>query len=224
VRPIVRPTSGTPQVAEQRLNAAGFQTARNPVESTPQNFDRVVAMNPAGQAAQGTTIRLDVGAGPAGVEVPNLLGLDRVRAQATLQQVGLVLSGDQHEQVVQDDNGVGRVLIQDPPAGRRLARGKSVTITVGVRDTQLQMLDLRGQTPTQALNTMRKLGWTGTLKQLFTEVNDANQVGVIVSQDVPPGTGFAHDQTITITVGRSSTTTSTTTSGVFGTPGSTGPG
>ncbi|MBV9161662.1 MAG: Stk1 family PASTA domain-containing Ser/Thr kinase [Pseudonocardiales bacterium] len=282
---------GQPVVtAEQTLNAAGFQTERHPVESTPQDLDRVVAMNPAGQAVRGTTIRLDVGAGPAEVEVPNLLGLDRGQAQASLQQVGLVLSPDQRQQVVQDDKDVGRVLVQDPPAGRRLAKGKSVIITVGVppetvgvpdvvgtnidqaqrniavahltaqiqevdsaalkgqvlkqspaggtsvkagatvtltvsRGNQLQMPDLRGQTFTQAQNTLRKLGWIGTLKEVFASVDDPTQAGVIVTQDVPPGTGFARDQTITVTVGRNNATTSTTTSsGVFGTPGFSGGG
>jgi serine/threonine-protein kinase len=271
--------------AEQRLIGAGFQTERHLVESEPQNLDRVVDMNPKGQAVRGTTIRLEVGAGPAEVEVPNLLGLDRVQAQASLQQVGLVLSPDQRTQVVQDDKDVGRVLVQDPPAGRRLTKGKLVVITVGVppetvfvpdvvgtnidqaqrnitgapltaqvqevdstapkgqvlkqnpaggtrvkagttvaltvsRGNQLQMPDLRGQTPAQAQNALRRLGWVGTLRQVFTPVNDANQVGLIVSQDVPVGNGFARDQTITITVGQNDATTSTTTSSsVFDTPG-----
>ncbi|MDT7594857.1 MAG: eukaryotic-like serine/threonine-protein kinase [Pseudonocardiales bacterium] len=268
--------------AEQSLNAAGFQTERHPVESTPQDLDRVVAMSPVGQAVRGTTVRLDVGAGPAEVEVPNLLGLDRVQAQASLQQVGLVLSPDQGTQVAEDDKDIGRVLVQDPAAGGRLAKGKAVAITVGVapetvgvpdvvgtnidqaqrnivvahltaavqdvdstapkgqvlrqnpgggntvkagatvtltvsRGNQIQMPDLRGQTPTQAQNALRKLGWTGTLKQVFTPVEDAAQVGFIVAQDVPVGTGFARDQTITITVGQSNAATSTTTTGgIFG--------
>jgi serine/threonine-protein kinase len=268
---------GQPVVqAEQTLNAAGFQTERHPVESTPQDLDRVVAMNPTGQAVRGSTVRLDIGAGPAEVEVPNLLGLDRVQAQASLQQVGLLLSPDQRQQVVQDDNDVGRVIAQDPPAGRRLTKGKSVVITVGVppetvgvpdvigtnieqaqrniavahltaqiqevdsaapkgqvlkqnpaggtnvkagstvtltvsRGNQLQMPELRGQSPDQALVTLKKLGWTGTLRQVFTPVNDPNQAGVIVAQDVPPGAGFARDQTITVTVGRETNPTSTTT-------------
>ncbi|HZA18865.1 MAG TPA: Stk1 family PASTA domain-containing Ser/Thr kinase [Pseudonocardiaceae bacterium] len=268
---------GQPVVpAEQTLNAAGFQTERRPVESTPQDLDRVVAMSPAGEALPGSTIRLDVGAGPAEVEVPNLLGLDRVQAQASLQQVGLVLSPDQRQQVVQDDNDIGRVLVQDPPAGQRLAKAKSVIITVGVppetvvvpdvvgtnidqaqrniagarltpqlqevdsaapkgqvlkqnpaggtevkvdttvaltvsRGNQLQMPELRGQTPNQALNTLRNLGWTGTLKQATTSTNDPNLVGRVLDQDVPADTGFARDQTITITVGQNRATSTTTT-------------
>jgi eukaryotic-like serine/threonine-protein kinase len=272
--------------AEQALNAAGFQTERHPVESTPQDLERVVAMNPTGQAVKGTTVRLDIGAGPAEVEVPNLLGLDRVQAQSSLQQVGLALSPDQRQQVVQDDKDVGRVQVQDPPAGRRLAKGKSVVITVGVppeafgvpdvvgtnveqaqrniavahltaqvqevdsavqrgqvlkqnpaggttvkagstvtltvsRGNQAQMPNLRGLTSAQALATLQKLGWTGTLHETFAQVNDPNQAGLIVAQDVPPGTGFTRDQTITVTVGRDNTTTSTTTtsSPIFETPG-----
>jgi serine/threonine-protein kinase len=284
---------GEPVVqAEQTLNFAGFQTERSPVESTVENVDRVVRMTPAAgqQAARGTTIRLDVGAGPAEVEVPNLLGLDRVQAQASLQQVGLVLSPDQRQQVVQDDKDIGRVQLQDPPAGRRLAKGKLVTITVGVppetvgvpdvvgtnidqaqrnimvahltaqiqevdsavqkgqvlrqspaggatvkagttvtlivsRGNQLPMPSLRGQTPAQALTTLQKLGWAGTLRQIFVPVDNANQVGLIVKQDVPPGTGFTRDQTITVSVGQENTPTSTSTTSPFiETPGFDGNG
>jgi beta-lactam-binding protein with PASTA domain/tRNA A-37 threonylcarbamoyl transferase component Bud32 len=283
---------GQPVVsAEQTLNGRGFQTERHPVESTPQDLDRVVAMSPSGQALPGTTIRLDVGAGPAEVEVPNLLGLDRNQAAASLQQVGLVLSPDQGTQVAQDDKDIDRVLGQNPTAGGRLAKGKSVVITVGVapatvgvpdvvgtsidqaqrnivvahltpavqeidgtaqkgqvlkqsptggtsvkagstvtltvsRGNQLKMPDLRGQTPAQAQATLQKVGWAGTLKEVFAPVEDAAQVGLIVTQDVPAGTGFARAQTITVTVGQNNATTSTTTtSGIFGeTPGFPGPG
>ncbi|MDQ4021595.1 MAG: Stk1 family PASTA domain-containing Ser/Thr kinase [Actinomycetota bacterium] len=266
---------GQPVVpAEQTLNAAGFQTERRPVESTPENLDRVVAMNPSGEAVQGATIRLDVGAGPAEAEVPNLLGLDRAQAQASLQQVGLVLSPDQRQQVVQDDNDINRVLVQDPPAGQRLTKGKSVIITVGVppetvavpdvvgtnidqaqrnisgarltpqiqevdsvaakgqilkqepaggaevkagtpvtltvsRGNQLEMPDLQGQTPSQAQSTLQRLGWTGTLKVATAPANDSDLVGRILDQDVPAGTGFARDQTITVTVGQSSASSTT---------------
>jgi serine/threonine-protein kinase len=277
-RPIALPNViGQPVVnAEQQLNADGFQTERRLVESLPQDLDRVVNMSPAGEALPGATIRLDVGTGPAEVEVPNLLGLDRVQAQASLQQVGLVLSPDQRQQVVQDEAGVDRVRAQDPPAGRRLTKGKSVIITVGVppatvpvpdvvgtnidqaqrnitgnsltvqiqevdstapegqvlkqnpaggtavkagtqvvltvsRGNQLQMPDLRGQTLDQAKNTLQRLGFAGTLRQLSVPVNDPDQVGIIVAQDVPAGSGFARDQTITITVGTRAGTSSTTT-------------
>ncbi len=294
-KPVALPNViGQPVVpAEQSLNAAGFQTERRLVESTPENLERVVAMNPAGQAVPGTTIRLDVGTGPAEVEVPNLLGLDRTQAQASLQERGLVLSPDQRQQVVQDDNDIGRVLVQDPPAGRRLTKGTSVIITVGVppetvvvpdvvgtnvdqaqrnitgaqltpqvqevdsvapkgqilrqdpaggtevkvgtpvaltvsRGNQLEMPELRGQTPNQAQAILRRLGWTGTLKLVTAPANDSNLVGRVLDQDVPEGTGFARDQTITLTVGQGRETSTTTPSdgdgGIFEEPPFSSPG
>src|SRR5262249_44580982 len=227
----------------------------------------------------------DVGAGPTEVEVPNLIGLDRVAAQASLQQAGLVLSPDQKQEVVQDDKDVGHVQAQDPTAGHRLTKGKSVTITVGVapetigvpdvtgtnieqaqrnitvahltpqvqevdstvergrvlkqspaggtnvkarstvtltvsRGNLLQMPNLHGLTPNQAQATLQKLGWAGTLKQTTTQVNDTNQAGVLVAQDMPPRTRVTPDHTITITIGQNTTTTTpTTTSPIFSTPG-----
>jgi serine/threonine-protein kinase len=288
-KPVALPNVvGQPVVpAEQTLNAAGFQTERRPVESTPEDLDRVVAMNPSGEAIPGATIRLDVGAGPAEAEVPNLLGLDRAQAQASLQQVGLVLSPDQRQQVVQDDNDIGRVIVQDPPAGQRLTKGKSVIITVGVppetvavpdvvgtnidqaqrnitgarltlqiqevdsvatkgrvlkqdpaggaevkagttvtltvsRGNQLEMPDLEGQTPSQAQSILQRLGWTGTLKVVTAPTDNSDLVGRIIKQDVPAGTGFARDQTITVTVGQSSPSSTTSPSdgdeGIFDPP------
>jgi serine/threonine-protein kinase len=201
--------------------------------------------------------------------------------------VGLVLSPDQRQQVVQDDNDIGRVIVQDPPAGQRLTKGKSVIITVGVppetvavpdvvgtnidqaqrnitgarltlqiqevdsvatkgrvlkqdpaggaevkagttvtltvsRGNQLEMPDLEGQTPSQAQSILQRLGWTGTLKVVTAPTDNSDLVGRIIKQDVPAGTGFARDQTITVTVGQSSPSSTTSPSdgdeGIFDPP------
>ncbi|HEY2725456.1 MAG TPA: Stk1 family PASTA domain-containing Ser/Thr kinase [Pseudonocardiaceae bacterium] len=292
-KPVTLPNVvGQPVVtAEQTLNAAGFRTERNPVVSGPESVDRVIKMTPAGQALPGATIRLDVGTGPAQVEVPNLIGLDRGQAQASLQQVGLALSPDQRQQVVQNDSDIGHVIAQDPPAGRQVAKGAGVVITVGVppekvsvpdvvgtnvgqaqnnisrarlapvvqqvdssapqgqvlsqspqggqevatgttvtltvsKGNQLQMPNLTGQTAGQAQSTLRRMGWTGNLNMTATSVGDPDQVGRVVGQDVPPGSGFTKDQTITIVIGtRNGSTSTSSDSGIFNPPGDgTGPG
>jgi serine/threonine-protein kinase len=253
--------------AEQALNAAGFETEINRVESSPENLDRVVDMSPKGEALLGATIRLDVGNGPSEVEVPNLFGLDGTQAQGSLQRIGLVLAPEQRQQVVQDKADIGRVVSQDPPAGAQLAKGGAVVITIGVapptvavpdvvgtnvdqaqrnltgaglapqiqevdsaapqgqvlkqepaggtpveagsavtltvsRGNQLKMPDLTGQTLSQAANTLQRLGWTGSFNPVSKTVNDKDDVGRIVDQDVQPGSSFAPDQTITVTVGK----------------------
>ena len=125
-------------------------------------------------------------------------------------------------QIQEVDSAVqrGQVLKQNPPGGTTVKAGSTVTLTVS-RGNQAQMPNLHGLTETQALVTLQRLGWTGTLHEVFTEVNDPTQVGLIVAQDVPAGTGFTRDQTITVTVGRDNTPTSTTTtsSPIFETPG-----
>ncbi|HEU0086322.1 MAG TPA: Stk1 family PASTA domain-containing Ser/Thr kinase [Pseudonocardiaceae bacterium] len=263
--------------AEQTLNAAGFPTERNNVESTAENIDRVVAIEPSGTALPGTTIRLDVGTGPDEVEVPNLFGLDRAQAQASLQRAGLALSPEQRQRVVQDEADVGRVVEQDPPAGGKLAKGAAVVITLGAapetvtvpkvvgtdveqaksaisgarlapqvqevdsaapkgqvldqnpgagteakvgssvtltvsRGNQLEMPDLTGKILLDAQNTMRQLGWTGKFILLTTPVDDEDQAGRIVNQDVKPGSGITSDQTITVTVGKQNDSSSSTSS------------
>ncbi|MGH3794282.1 MAG: Stk1 family PASTA domain-containing Ser/Thr kinase [Pseudonocardiaceae bacterium] len=266
--------------AQQTLNAAGFKINRNSVMSTPENVDRVMDMNPKGEALPGTTIRLDVGTGPAQVQVPNLIGLDQAHAQDALKQVGLTLSPEQRQKVVQKDSDIGQVIDQDPQAGGQVAKGASVIITVGVppekvavpdvvgspvdqaqrniagarlapqiqqvdssapqgqvlqqnppggtqvkvgspvtltvsRGNLLKMPDLTGKTPSQAKSILEGLGWSGSLNQVTTTVDDPNKVGQIVAQDVQPGSGFTNDQTITVTVGQDNGTTSSSFGGGF---------
>ncbi|MGH3911871.1 MAG: Stk1 family PASTA domain-containing Ser/Thr kinase [Pseudonocardiaceae bacterium] len=266
--------------AQQTLNDAGFRTERNLVESTRENIDRVIRMDPSGTALLGETIRLDVGAGPNEVEVPNLLGLDSGQAQTSLQGLGLVLSPTQRQQDVSDDAQVGRVVAQDPPAGSQLAKGTEVTITIGVppqtvavpdvvgtsieqaqrnisgarltpqiqevdsarpqgevlsqdpaggtevepgstvtltvsRGNELTMPDLLGRTPEQAQTILERLGWTGSFTVVTATVDDEDDVGLILDQDVEEGSGFTPDQTITITVGEQDGSTTTTSTRIF---------
>ncbi|HEX2300209.1 MAG TPA: PASTA domain-containing protein, partial [Pseudonocardiaceae bacterium] len=275
--------------AQQSLNAAGFETKINRVPSAPEDLDRVVRMDPSGEALPGATIRLDVGTGPAEVEVPNLFGLDVGQAQASLQRVGLVLAPEQRQRVVQDQADIGRVVEQTPAAGAKLAKNGAVTITVGVppatipvpnvvgsnvgqaqstitgaglvaqvqevdsaepqgqvlqqdpaggsqveagstvtitvsRGNQLEMPDLTGQAPDQAQRTLQGLGWTGSFNVVAKGVEDEDEEGRIIAQDVAPGSSFTRDQTITITVGTKSRETSTSDSGggIFDPPGNGG--
>ncbi|MFN2496206.1 MAG: Stk1 family PASTA domain-containing Ser/Thr kinase [Pseudonocardiaceae bacterium] len=272
---------GQPVVpAEQALNAAGFETEINRVESTPDNLDRVLDMDPKGEALPGATIRLEVGNGPSEVEVPNLFGLEVPQAQSSLQRVGLVLAPEQRQQVVQDKADIGRVVSQDPAAGSRLAKGRPVIITVGVapptvavpdvvgtsrdqaqrnitgagltpqlqeidssapkdqvlkqdppggtaveagstvtltvsRGNQLKMPDLTGQTPDQATATLQRQGWSGRFNMVSKTVSDEDDVGRIVGQDVQPGSNFAPDQTITMTVGKQDENATSSSTSVF---------
>ncbi|MGH3870888.1 MAG: Stk1 family PASTA domain-containing Ser/Thr kinase [Pseudonocardiaceae bacterium] len=186
--------------AEQQLIADGFRTETRAVESPPGDLGRVVAMDPAGQALPGTTIRLSVGAGPAEVEVPNLIGLDRVQAQASLQQprVGLLLSPDQRQQVVRDDKDIGRVVAQDPSAGQRLAKGKSVIITVGVPPETVAVPDVVGTNIDQAQRNINGARLTPQIQ----EVDSSVAKGQVLKQNPAGGTEVKAGTQVTLTVSR----------------------
>lgn len=265
------------QVAQQELTAAGFQTEVVPVASTPEQRDRVIETDPPAGAEvdEGSTVVLQVGAGPDEAEVPNLIGLSPDEARSALDEVGLQLSaGGPQEQVVEDDNQLGKVISSEPPVGQQVPEGSTVSITVGVepetinvptvvgtdveqarsniegaglaaqvrevdaaeaeglvldqdpaggadveagtvvtlevsRGNQLQMPDLTGQTPDEAESTLQELGWSGQLTVREVPAGDSSQEGVVVSQDVPPGSTFTEDQAITVDVGAEDETSPT---------------
>ncbi|MQA14824.1 MAG: Stk1 family PASTA domain-containing Ser/Thr kinase [Pseudonocardiaceae bacterium] len=272
------------QVAKQELNASGLQTRQVSVPSTPEQRGRVIETQPPAGAEvdEGSTVTLRVGAGPAQVEVPNLVGLTPDEARGALSEVGLRLSpGPPAEQVVQDENQLGQVISSSPPAGEQVSDGSTVRITIGVepdtvsvpgtvgsnvdqarsniqgaglqavvqqvdsaepqgrvlsqdprggaevevgstvtlqvsRGNLLQMPDLLGLNEQQAEQTLRGLGWTGTLNVRQVPVDDSDQEGVVVAQDVPAGTTFTTDQTITVDIGNDEESpTSTTDDGTF---------
>lgn len=280
------------QIAQQELNAAGFQTRVTPVASTPEQRDRVIQTDPptGTLADEGSTVVLRVGAGPGKVEVPNLVGLTPEQASRALDKVGLQLppTGPQ-ERVVEDDNQIGKVVSSNPPAGQQVPDGSTVTITIGVepdtvnvpnvvgtdieqarsniegaglsvqvqqvdaaepqgqvlsqdpgggteveagstvtlevsRGNQIQMPDLTGQTPEQAQQTLQNLGWKGELTVRRVPVSDSSQEGVVVGQDVAPGTEIAKNQTITVDVGADEDDLEPTSPGNSGFPGFPGPG
>ncbi|MGH3977668.1 MAG: Stk1 family PASTA domain-containing Ser/Thr kinase [Pseudonocardiaceae bacterium] len=273
------------EVAQDTLIQAGFQVERRDVPSTPEQLNRVLGTDPpAGQEAElNSAVTVRVGAGPETVPVPNLVGLTTQQAQLAVEEAGLQLSATPQQQVVQDDNQVGKVIASNPPAGQQVPKDSPIQITVGVapeminvptvvgsnidlarrniegaglqvnveevdapepqgqvidqnpaggteveagsavtltvsRGNQLQMPDLTGQSPLQAQQTLRGLGWNGQLQVRKVPVSDSDQQGQVVAQDVSPGSPFTRDQTVTVDVGTEESATTTTAPGLPGFP------
>lgn len=125
----------TPASANAALTAAGLRAGT--VSYGPGRPGRVVSQSPAARTPvrRGTAVSYVVGRTvggpptpptPTTVTVPNVVGLTQSSAQAALRRAGLVVG-----RVTQ---GVGprrgRVLSQSPSAGRTVARGTSVSLTV----------------------------------------------------------------------------------------------
>jgi beta-lactam-binding protein with PASTA domain/predicted Ser/Thr protein kinase len=114
--------------ASAQLQNAGFAVARKNVDSQ-QPKDTVVAEDPSGTAAPGSTITLSVSKGPVQSTVPDVTSQDQQSARATLQSAGFKVVVQQQE--VGDPGLNGIVLSQSPTGGSQAPKGSTVTITVG---------------------------------------------------------------------------------------------
>ncbi len=189
------------QVAQQELNAAGFETRVEPVASTPEQRDRVIATDPpAGAAAdEGSTVVLQVGTGPGQVEIPNLIGLSPDEARSALEEVGLQLSaGGPQEQVVGDDNQLGKVISSNPPVGQRVPEGSTVTITVGVEPETIDVPNVVGTDVEQARSNIEGAGLSAQVR----EVDSADPQGRVLAQDPAGGTEVEAGTAVTLEVSR----------------------
>lgn len=112
------------------LETGGFQVLVDSVDSVVPR-GRVVSTRPAAYAvvAVPAQVRLAVSKGPPLVLMPQLLGMDELRAMAILDSLGLVLGAV--EEVVRPASEMGTVVDQAPAADTPLERGSAVRLAVG---------------------------------------------------------------------------------------------
>ena len=115
--------------ARSRLQALGLRWTQRPVESS-RPAGEVVSQSPAANAElrTGGTVTLRVSSGPAGVAVPDVVGLDESAAVGELEAAGFaVLVVDEP---TLDPGQIGIVLRQSPSGGTTRDEGGTVTVTV----------------------------------------------------------------------------------------------
>jgi serine/threonine-protein kinase len=124
--------------ARDRLVAAGFQVESRQVFSEDEP-GTVVAQDPAAgaDAADGSTVTINVSKGSAQVDVPNVVGMNRSEAEAEIESAKLVANAV----VVPSDEPEGTVVAQNPTGGQ-LRQGETVRINVSQGPTTT------GTTPT----------------------------------------------------------------------------
>jgi penicillin-binding protein 1A len=120
--------------AQQILADAGFSSRIEEVPSLRAE-GTVVGQSPAGgtTAQLGTLVTLQVSSGKAPTTaVPNVVGQEATAARATLEGAGYVVKAVTQE--VGDPKKDGIVLSMDPPAGTKVDKGSTITITVGAKN------------------------------------------------------------------------------------------
>ena len=112
--------------------------------------------------------------------VPPVRGRNRVDAEDMLQNAGfqvIVIDGPSQAEA-------GTVVFQEPASGTELALGEAVTITVSTGSGQIFVPDVRGQTLTQAFNTLIAQGFrVGERREPSATVEE----GQIIDTDPPHG-------------------------------------
>jgi eukaryotic-like serine/threonine-protein kinase len=116
------------------------------------------------------------------VNVPDVRGFTEEAATRTLRDAGFEVTPE--FQVTTDQGKIGEVIEQSPDAGSLLAKGETVTITVGKRPAQVEVPKLTGLTQDEAVAALEAahlaLGATSTQP---SEEPD----GTVISQDPLPG-------------------------------------
>jgi len=122
---------GLPQEqAEQKLNASGFKVDVRLQESPTADAGKVLDQSPAGgeRAERGSRVLIEVGNGPATVEIPDVVGLSVSEAEAKLAKAGLRI-GIQRE-IASDTEPEGVVVEQEYPAGTKVEPETAVDLRV----------------------------------------------------------------------------------------------
>jgi eukaryotic-like serine/threonine-protein kinase len=195
--PFVR---GDPQdEATKKLKDAGFKVDVRKEYSDNVDKGKVIETSPAEgqQLTRGTTVTLVVSKGPQQVAVPNVVGRNRDDAEQSLRNAGFQVSVDEREDKSHDP---GTVLEQNPPAGAKLSKGGTVTLTVAKAPPQVRVPDVVDQPFADAKTALKAAGFH--VKRHLQPVDSQDRDGVVLDQT--PGADQKADQgsLVTLSVGR----------------------
>ncbi len=193
----------TQQQATQALAAARLRVDPTVVRvpSTTAELDHVVVQEPAAGAnvVVDAAVKLTLGNGPEQVRVPDVVGQSIDVARPNLEDgAGFVVRVEQ----VDSDRPNGEVVSTSPSGGTQAEKGTTVTVRVS-GGTKITMPDLTNQTLTQALDTLRGAGWTGTTQQLAQsrqQTLDPTKWDRVTGQTPQPGTQIAKDAALSVVV------------------------
>jgi serine/threonine-protein kinase len=219
--------------AVRQLQKAGFKVTVNLESSDTVKKGLVISTTPEGGTilAQGGRVTIDVSSGVPQFATPNVVGLDQSAAEAALQDKGLVTAVLEKESDVPE----GQVMLQDPVAGTKVAKGDRVTITVSSGPGTVAVPDVVGLTRGDARGELQAGGFQVQVKT--RDSSDPSDDDLVLDQRPGQGTQLKKGRTVVIYVGRyvappdttvptPTTTTPTTTapSGTVPPPAPTGTG
>ena len=184
--------------ATAALKAVGLAVLVTKQASNDAPAGQVLGMRPnaGGKVPEGTTVELQVSAGPTTVTVPSVEGSALGDAKAQIEALGLVV------EVVEDASdsvAEGNVITQAPSSGVEVKPGSTVTLTVSTGAKGSTVPDVTKMDVTNAQNALVA---AGLVLGAQTEANDASPVGTVIAQDPAPGTSLPAGSSVNVTVSK----------------------
>jgi penicillin-binding protein 1A len=141
---------------------------------------------------------------PKETEVPDVVGYTLADAEAVLAQAGFKVTALEDTASLQPK---GTVVEQTPTAGSTLLQGEVVTLIISARSTQsISVPDVTGMDIADAAQQLSRLG----LAVNESSRPDSSRTGIVLEQDVEPGTSVDPGTVINLTTSSGPESTSST--------------
>lgn len=186
-----------PEDAEAAITAAHLVPAQgDQLFSTDCEEGQVAAQVPEAddQVAVGDTVTYQVCGGPVVVVMPDLENFPEQRAIDELESLKLAVEVER----VNSGDTQGLVLGTEPPAGKKLHEGDTVTIRVS-KGNLVEVPSVVGQTETQATATLQANGFEVDPRKADSKPEEPGQIGTIAAQN-PEGGQAERGSTVVIFV------------------------
>jgi beta-lactam-binding protein with PASTA domain/predicted Ser/Thr protein kinase len=183
------------------LRAANLKWRISRVDNdAPQG--QVISQTPKSGASvdQGSAITLKVSNGPKPVIVPSVIGSTFDSANSALLGSGFAV----RRKDVESDQPAGTVVAQSPDAGTYQPPGATITLSVAKGPTTSTVPDVTSIAQGDAVAQLRASGFRVHI--VSQPVTDPNQDGIVQTQDPAGSTKAPPGSTVTIAVGKFSST------------------
>jgi serine/threonine-protein kinase len=201
--------------AEATLRGQGFEVERVPDPKSSRPDGEVTAQNPVPGAllAAGQKVTITFSS-PEEKIVRDVSNQTAAAAAAALARDGFDV---QEAQEASDTIEPGKVIRTDPPANSKLKVGQKITIFISSGPAQALVPDVVGLFSPTAQQTLEQSGFIVAAK--FQDVPSGSpNVGRVIDQTPSGNTSAKKGATVTITVGRATSTTTTAPSATTTTP------
>jgi eukaryotic-like serine/threonine-protein kinase len=192
---VIGSSAGT---ASQILQNNGFEVQQNNIQSDDVPRGEVAGQSPRPgvMADEGSTVTINVSAGPGQETIPDVSGQPRAQAEDQLTELGFDVKV---EQVFSDTVPKGRAIDTSPPQGTLAERGTSVTLNVSKGPEQVQVPDVTGETEDNARSAVEG---AGLRVGKVTEQESEQESGTVIAQSPAAGKNVAKNSPVDITVAK----------------------